>query len=32
MAYESSTTYSLTRLPDLALYNYNEMQIELFNM
>ena len=33
MAYESSTTYLLTRSPHAAgLYNYNERQIELFHM
>ena len=32
MAYESSTTYLLTRLPHAGLYNYNGRQIELFHM
>ena len=32
MAYESLTTYLLTRLPHAGLLNYNERQIELFNM
>ena len=32
MAYASSTTYSLTRLPRAGLYNYNERQIELFHL
>ena len=32
MTYESSTTYSLTRLPHAGLYNYNGRQIELFHM
>ena len=32
MAYESSTTYLLTRLPDAGLYNYTGRQIELFHM
>ena len=32
MAYESSTTYLLTRLPHAGLYNYNEKQIEPFHM
>ena len=32
MAYESSTTYLLTRLPHAGLYNYNGKQIEPFHM
>ena len=31
MAYVSSTTYLLTRLPHTGLYNYNGRQIELFH-
>ena len=31
MAYASSTTYLLTRLPNVSLYNYNGRQIELFS-
>ena len=32
MAYESSTTYLLTRLPHVGLYNSNGGQIELCHM
>ena len=32
MAYASSTTYLLTRLPRAGLYNYNGRQIELFHL
>ena len=32
MAYASSTTYLLTKLPRAGLYNYNGRQIELFHM
>ena len=32
MAYESSTTCLLTRLPHTSLCNYNGTQIELFHM
>ena len=32
MAYDSSTTYLLTKLPHAGLYNYNGKQIELFYM
>ena len=32
MAYESSAIYLLTRLSHAGLYNYNERQIELFQM
>ena len=32
MAYVSSTTYLLTRLPHASLYEYNGRQIELFDM
>ena len=32
MAYKSSETLLLTRLPHAGLYNYNGMQIELFHM
>ena len=32
MTYESSTTYSLTRLPHAGLYNYNGRQIEPFHL
>ena len=32
MTYETSTTYSLTRLPHAGLYNYNGRQIELFHL
>ena len=32
MAYASSATYLLTRLPHASLYNYNGRQIELFSM
>ena len=32
MAYASSTTYLLTKLPHSGLYNYNERQIELFHL
>ena len=32
MAYASSATYLLTRLPHASLYNYNGRQIELFAM
>ena len=32
MAYASSTTYLLTRLPYAGLYNYNGRQIELFHL
>ena len=30
MAYASSTTYLLTRLPHAGLYDYNGMQIDFF--
>ena len=32
MAYASSATYLLTRLPQTGLYDYNGRQIELFHM
>ena len=32
MAYASSATYLLTRLPHASLYNYNGRQIELVAM
>ena len=32
MAFASSTTYLLTRLPHTGVYNYNGGQIELFNL
>ena len=32
MAYESSTTYLLTRLPYAGLYNFNGRHIELSHM
>ena len=32
MAFASSTTYLLTRLPHTGVYNYNGRQIELFNL
>ena len=32
MAYASSTTYLLIRLPHAGLYDYNGMQIELFHL
>ena len=32
MAYASSATYLLTRLPHAGLYNYNGRKIELFHM
>ena len=32
MAYVSSTTYLLTRLPHASLYGYNGRQTELFDM
>ena len=32
MAYVSSTTYLLIRLPHASLYEYNGRQIELFDM
>ena len=32
MAYESSKTHLLTRLPHAGLYDYNGRQIELFHL
>ena len=32
MAYASSTTYLLTKLPQASLYNYKEKQMELFHI
>ena len=32
MAYASSATYLLTKLPHAVLHNYNARQIELFHM
>ena len=32
MAYASSATYLLTKLPQASLYNYKEKQMELFHI